>query len=253
MRLEDVTPLILALDEEANLGRTLEALRWASQVVLLDSGSRDGTLAIAARHPNVKVCQRPFDDFAAQWNHGLSQVTTPFVLTLDADYVLDAGFADELRQLEPGAAAWSARFRYCIDGRPLRATLLPPRVVLFRTAQARYVNDGHCQALRHDAAVAVLRSRIRHDDRKPLARWLAAQQRYAVLEARKLRDTPWRRLGWPDRVRWLRLGPLLMPLYCLLAKGLLLDGRDGLFYTLQRTYAELLLVLHLADRGSRGP
>ncbi|MEM6573494.1 MAG: glycosyltransferase, partial [Pseudomonadota bacterium] len=50
MKLSDVTPLLLTFNEEANLDRTLGALAWASRIVLVDSGSTDGTLDIAQRH-----------------------------------------------------------------------------------------------------------------------------------------------------------------------------------------------------------
>jgi len=89
---------------------------------------------------------------------------------------------------------------------------------------------------------------ILHDDRKSLRVWLQAQERYAELELRKLRNANPAELSYKDRLRrsaW--IVPLLMPFYCLFVRGLLLDGSAGLFYTLQRTYAELLLALKLAD------
>jgi hypothetical protein len=47
------------------------------------------------------------------------------------------------------------------------------------------------------------------------------------------------------------LAPVLTLVYCLIWKRLILDGRPGLFYTLQRAYAELLLSLELLDRKLR--
>lgn len=247
--LELITPLILTYNEEANLERMLAALSWAGRIVVVDSGSTDGTAAILARHPAVVVRQRVFDNFAAQTHFGLEQIATPFTLSLDADYVLTPALVEEIRQLDPAAAdAWYAEFSYCVHGRPLRASLLPPRLLLHRSQGLRYVNDGHAHRAVAPARVARLRGRVLHDDRKPLSRWVAAQVQYSQQEADKLTSSPWRELGWPDRCRRLLLGPLLVALYCLLVKGLWLDGRRGWYYSLQRTVAEALLALRLLDR-----
>ena len=64
--LSDITPVILTYNEEPNLGRTLESLRWAPRVVVVDSGSTDATRAIAERFSNVAWFERRFDDFARQ-------------------------------------------------------------------------------------------------------------------------------------------------------------------------------------------
>jgi hypothetical protein len=89
---------------------------------------------------------------------------------------------------------------------------------------------------------------IYHDDRKPLSVWLRAQDGYASLEVRKLTSVPRAALSRVDRIRLRKwLAPLVIPLYCLLVKGLVLDGQAGIFYTLQRTYAELLLALRLFE------
>ena len=248
----DITPLILTYNEAPNIGRVLDRLTWADRVVVVDSGSTDGTLGVAARYPQAEVFHRPFDDHTAQWNFGLDHIRTEWALTLDADYVLSEALVEELTSLDPAAPydGYEARFTYCIGGKPLRGTLYPPRIVLFRARRGRYEQDGHTQRLLLGGPVGALRSPIYHDDRKPLRRWLDNQRAYAALEADKLLSTLPDRLGRVDRLR--RRGwvvPLLTPLYCLLGKRLLLDGRPGLTYTLQRTYAEVLLALELASRA----
>ncbi|HEX2474897.1 MAG TPA: glycosyltransferase family 2 protein [Lacipirellulaceae bacterium] len=248
MNLADITPLILTWNEEANIGRTLAGLTWAARIVVVDSGSTDGTAAVVARHPNAKLVVREFDNHTAQWNFGLDQVDTPWVLALDADYLFPESFVDELQRLAPSYNAYEAKFRYCIEGRPLRGTLYPARVVLFRTCRFRYRQDGHTQLLDVNEQSGRLKTAILHDDRKPLSRWLAAQSKYADLEVKKLLVAPPTELGWKDRLRKLILfaAPLTFA-YCLLYKRLIFDGWTGIYYTLQRTYAEFLLSLKLLD------
>jgi glycosyltransferase involved in cell wall biosynthesis len=246
-----ITPLILAWNEAPNLGRTLAALPWAERIVVVDSGSTDGTLELLAPDPRVRVVHRAFDNHTAQWNFGVDQIETPWVLALDADYVVSSELSAELANLDLDGpnAAWFAGFRYLVAGKPLRGTLYPPRAVLFRKDRCRFEPDGHTQRLAIQGPVGRLRGCIDHDDRKPLGRWFAAQVAYAALEADKLRAADPRTLRRADRLR-LRLWPAvpLVFLYTLIVKGCLLDGWRGWYYTLQRTVAEIMLALELLDR-----
>lgn len=251
MHFSDITPLILTFNEAPNLRASLSRLDWASRVVIIDSGSTDETLSIAAEFPSVIVLHRDFDHPTNQWMFGLSQVATAWTLSLDADYVLPHDFADHIQRLDPATATagFETRFRYCVDGRPLRATLYPPRTVLFRTAASRFYRDGHTQRVAVEGDVELLPGYVEHDDRKPLARWCASQLRYASAEADKLCREPFSQLDWKDRLRrWYVVAPPLTFLYCLFQKGLLLDGWPGLYYTMQRVYAEMLLSLELLGR-----
>ena len=248
--LDQITPLILTYNEEPNLGRCLARLRWAREIVVVDSLSTDATKAIAAQHANVRFIERKFDNHTAQWNFGLDQVKTDWVLSLDADYILSDGFEQELAALRPAAAlaAYAASFRYCINGRPLRGTLYPTRLALFRRAKCRYVQDGHTQLLHADGPTGALRTPILHDDRKPLTHWLWSQDRYAKLEAEKLSRTPSAELGLNDRIRkTILLGPPVVFLYTLFVRGVILDGWAGWHYALQRALAETLLSLRLIE------
>ncbi len=252
MLTSEITPLILTFNEEANLERTLQGLSWAKQILIVDSFSSDDTLAIAGRFPAVKVIQRAFDHFSDQCNFGLSHIQTPWVLSLDADYVCDQALAAELAELDAKLHGYEVSFRYAIYGHPLRATLYPPRVVLYRREQARYQPDGHAHRVHVSGEIGRLRTPIVHDDWKPLDVWFKAQFKYAQAEADKLEQTPSNHLGWKDRLRKkLCLAPILTPVYCLVLRGLLLDGWRGLFYAFQRTLAELLLSLTLLDRKIR--
>lgn len=250
MLIDEITPMVLTFNEAPNIGRCLERLRWARRVVVLDSVSKDDTVSIARGFPNAEVHQRPFDNHTDQWNHGVGLVQTPWVLSLDADYMLTDELVEEV--CSPGqaedVAAYFARFQYCVHGRPLRGSLYPPRAVLFQKDRARYIDDGHTQLLETIGPTASLRGVILHDDRKPLSEWVANQLRYARLEARKLLSRPRWSLSLNDRIRLTGfLGPALVLPYCLIAKGGLLDGWPGLYYAFQRLIAELLLALFLIE------
>jgi glycosyltransferase involved in cell wall biosynthesis len=251
--LADITPVILTYNEAANIGRSLERLTWAREVVVVDSGSTDDTLAIAGRFANARVVHRAFDGHAEQWRFATAEtgITSAWILRLDADYMLEPALREEIAALKPdaGTAAYRIAFTYCMDGKPLRASLYPALPVLFRHGRASFVQDGHTEKLRIDGPVIALTNRLLHDDRKSLERWLQSQSRYQVAEAEKLASRPWSELSWADRLRCTRvLGPLAVAVHCLFIKGLIFDGTAGLFYTAQRITADMILSMHLLRR-----
>ena len=222
MILESITPLIITYNEAPNIERTLQKLIWAKTIIVIDSFSNDSTLDILQAYPQVEILQREFDTHTQQWNYGLAQIKTEWVLSLDADYVLTDDFIEEIKTLPKDTTinGYFARFKYCVFGKPLRGTILPPRQVLFKKQKAIYLDDGHTQLLKVDGQSAYFSAYIFHDDRKPLTRWLWAQDRYMIIEAKKLLETPIQELSWGDRIRQQKiLAPFIIFLYCLILRA----------------------------------
>jgi len=251
-----LTALVLTRDEETNIERTLRAIQWINKVVIIDSFSSDRTVELAQKvHPTLEIAQREFDTHATQWNFGLDQIQTEWVLTLDADYEVSPELAAEIQRLDPPSttAGYEADFEYRINGRPLRASVYPSRTVLFRAKQSSYFDDGHTQQLRSRGTIEKLHGKIYHDDRKPFSQWLEAQRKYAKLEAEHLRATAFAALNGADRLRRLIcFAAPAMSFYLLFGRGLILDGWPGWVYVFQRTLAEMLLSKELLiGRGRR--
>ncbi|HKB65429.1 MAG TPA: glycosyltransferase family 2 protein [Pyrinomonadaceae bacterium] len=254
--IDSITPLILTYNEAPNIGRTLEQLRWAHDIVVVDSFSDDETLDIVRTFPQTRIFQREFDCHEKQWNFALSEtsISSEWVLALDADYVLTEEFSAELRTLNPASEikGYQAKFIYCINGKRISSGVYPPVTVLYRKDNASYTQDGHTQRLVIDGCMDSLRASILHDDRKSLSRWLRAQSHYTRLEANKLLSSGVKELGWTDRLRRFRvIGPPAMLFYCLIFRGGVLDGWAGFYYAFQRALAELMLSLYLLEHDLR--
>ena len=243
--LPEITPLILTYNEAPNIARALGGLSWAKEIVVVDSCSDDETVQIANSFPSVRVVQRTFDCHRNQWEFGLKEtgISTPWVLALDADYVVTEELIAELKTLEPhNNAGYRANFIYCINGKRLRSGIYPPVTVLYRREAARYVQDGHTQRVALDGEIQELRSPMLHDDRKPFRRWFNSQSRYTELEAQKLLATDPHELELADKLRrWRFIVPPAMLVYCLVVRGGILDGWAGFYYAFQRATAELML------------
>jgi glycosyltransferase involved in cell wall biosynthesis len=249
-----VTAMLITFNEVENIRRTVAKLDWADELLVIDSGSTDGTIEIIKSMRDARIVFRAFTDFASQCNFGLSLVRTPWVLSLDADYELSDPMIDSIRRAvrTEDAAGFRARFVYRIYGRPLRASLYPPRVVLYRQDRAKYQNEGHGHRVSIDGVVENLDGVIFHDDRKPLKRWISSQLRYAHDEAEHLAQATPQELSKVDRLRLMGWpAPILISVYVLILKQCILDGWPGWLYALQRLFAEVLLALEIVDARLR--
>ena len=251
--IDHITPVLLTYNEEQNISHTLSHVTWAKDIVVVDSGSTDGTLAALTKFPNVRVFKRRFDTHANQWRYAIEEtgIATDWILRLDADYQVSDGLVAELAQLDPNApiSAYRICFDYAIFSHNLLSSLYPSNTILLRKGRFTVLDRGHTEAWAVNGPISDLRARIIHDDWKPTSQWLISQARYME------RELDWLRIREGGLVRWLRLTPPLMPiivfLYCLIGKGLLLNGRAGIFYALQRMIAEATLSLMVLERRLR--
>src|SRR5229473_8097209 len=92
---------IVTLNEEANVGRVLESVRWADEIVLVDSGSTDRTCEIA-REYGTRVIMEPWRGYTGQKNYALDLCTKDWVLSLDADEEVSPELAEEIQGVLAG-------------------------------------------------------------------------------------------------------------------------------------------------------
>ena len=241
-----VTPFILTYNEEPNRGRTLEALRWATRVVVVDSGSTDATRAIAARFANVAWFERRFDDFERQSRFAVEEtgIDTEYVLALDADMAVPAPFVAELEaRFFPGDYAGAlVPFEYWVLGRPLLGSILRPQLRLFRRSAVRVQQIGHGHKFTVDGPQYRFKAPILHDDRKSLDRWTSSQLGYSKKEQdRMAHEAP----SFKDRVRRSGVMPLIAGSITYLRAGGPFGGRAALHYTYERVVFESLMAMRL--------
>jgi glycosyltransferase involved in cell wall biosynthesis len=268
-----ISILILTLNEEVNIGACLDSVSWSEDVVVLDSGSTDETVALAVSH-GARVVTRPFDDYAGQRNYGLSGIDyrNDWVLMLDADERVPADLVLEMRQAVAAAAADVALFqlrrRDWLLGRWIRHSSGYP------TWFGRLARRGRVTVERPINEEYHARGRVldltRHLDHYPFnkgfAEWIAKHNRYSSMEARFFeerrrqpltgsvfaRDPVMRRKALKDRVYRLPGRPVLMFLALYLLRGGILEGRAGLTFCLLRAWYEYMIDLKRRELRRRG-
>ena len=222
--MQKISVLIPTYNEAANIADCLESVRWADQVMVVDSFSSDDTVNIARRWTDC-VLQHPYEGPAAQKNWALPQAAHPWVLIVDADERIPEPLAQEIRQVlaqdGPCDGYWIRR-RNLFLGREIRASgWQHDRVLrLFRRDRGRYQPQQVHESLLVEGQVGTLRHPMLHHSYRDLHAQFAKTWRYSgwgAQEARKQGRRPrwWRLALEPGLVFW---------------QGLLLRGgwRDGM-------------------------
>lgn len=142
-----IAAVVLTKNEETDIGNCLKSLSWATDIIVVDSGSSDKTLEIARMY-KAKIFSRDFDNFAAQRNFALSKVATyNWVIMIDADEIVEKDLAKELQFFAKDIYldGVSVPRKNYIFGKWIEHSDWYPdhRLVFFRPKMVQYTGDVH--------------------------------------------------------------------------------------------------------------
>jgi glycosyltransferase involved in cell wall biosynthesis len=245
-----VSTVIITLNEAANLAAALESVRWADEVVVVDSESTDDTAAIARKYTD-RVIVRPWPGYIDQKNFAASQATHDWIFSLDADERVTPALAEEIKAL---VAAGPACVGYRVPrvshylGRWIRSTDWYPDYQLRfydrrRAAWAgRYVHES----VRAEGEVGRLRAELQHYPYRDVSHHLRTIDRYSTLAARQMFEDG------------RRTGPLRMVLHGdaafmrnYILRGGIRHGTAGLIVSMLNAYYVTLKLVKLWELCSR--
>lgn len=258
--------LVLTFNEEANVRRCLESVAWSDDVVVIDSGSTDATVAIAESF-GARVYQREFDNFANQRNWGLEKagLRHDWVLHLDADEVVPSEMRDEIMAVirKDDLSAYRTALKLMFQERWIkRASMYPAyQVRLGRRDRLRFKMDGHGQreTLPQSEVGTLETSLLHYSFEKGLSDWFEKHNRYSTAEAiaslrrRAQGQASFRAIFSLDRGTRFRalknlssrlpFRPLFRFVYMAVIRRGLLDGMPGLHYCTLVMIYEYMIVL----------
>ena len=277
-----VSILIPILNEAANLPRCLAAIAWADQIFVVDSGSTDGSIAIAERH-GAEVVQFRFNGvWPKKKNWALEHL--PFrhewVFILDADEVMPpeaaAEFADLIAHDGRGCTGYWINRRFMFMGKWLRHAYYPNwNLRLFKHRAGRYerlvhgaTQSGDNEVHEHiivQGATGRLRCEMDHYAFPSIATFVEKHNRYSNWEAQlavedglgrdeheMLQSPRVRARRWLKRTaRRLPARPLLRFLYVYFLQGGFLDGREGYIFARLHAFYEFLAVTKTIELRQR--
>ena len=229
---------LITLNEELNLRRTLESVQWADEIVVIDAGSADETVAIAQSF-GARVITRPWAGFAAQKNFALAQCTGDWVLSLDADEELTPELQGEIRTLlatNPPQHAFRLKRRNLFLGRWIRHGGFYPdaKLRLFRRVEAngalqpRFEDRPVHESIAFAGAAPTLEHDLIHHAYPTLAAYLEHMNRYSTLGAELLVNKGRVSRSWIAFLARILYIPTLNFYWNYGVRLGFLDGREGL-------------------------
>lgn len=180
---------LIARNEGHRIGRCLEAIRWADEIiVVVDERSQDDTVEVARRYTD-RVFVRPFRGFSDQRQWADDQAVSDWILSIDCDEIVSPGLAAEIREAmrAPEVNAYRIPHLDYMFGRWLRHAGLHPQyhVRLYRRGAARWESPIH-ERVTYDGRLGTLRRPLLHYSHLRLSDWVDKMGTYTGVEARAM-------------------------------------------------------------------
>jgi len=186
-----LTLVVMTYNEAKSIARCLDSVPFAVEKLVIDSGSTDGTVAVAQAH-GARVVHQDWLGFGPQRNFATTQCSNAWILALDADEYLSPELAAELEQRLPelmasGISAAVLRRSTIFMGARMR-WYLPSTgekmARLYHRDRARWTDARVHESLRFDGASVTLKAAFNHENNPSLAEKQIKVLRYAELKCR---------------------------------------------------------------------
>ena len=187
-----VSAVLITRNAERLLGRVLAALRWCDEILVVDSGSTDATIAIATDH-GARVLSHPFEGYGPQKAWAVTQATHEWVLVVDADEIVTPELRQEIdSSLESMTADYYAGYEVPISlvflGRLMRhgGEYKMPHVRLFDRRCGNYNQNRVHERVELTGPVGSLRNHMLHDSYGSIASYFDKLNDYTTAGATDL-------------------------------------------------------------------
>lgn len=221
--------IIIAKNESSNIRRCLESILWADEIIVLDSGSTDDTVAIAKEY-TPHVFSTDWQGYGVQKQRALSKATQTWVLNLDADETVSSCLKASMikAMTEQRVDACRVPIQMCFYGKTLRFSSSPSRHArLFRREGARFSDDIVHEKiiLPKDARIMQLTKPILHHSFQDVSHAIEKMNRYSSYSA-KIRIEEKRHSSMFKTLS----SAIWMFFRCYVLQAGFMDGRAGLLF-----------------------
>jgi glycosyltransferase involved in cell wall biosynthesis len=176
---------IIAKNEETIIRRTLESVKWADEIVVVDSGSTDKTVAVCREYTD-KVFHQDWLGYAGQKNAAIDRTTGDWVLSLDADEPLEPALAEEIKKIvasQQSLDAYRIPRKTIFLGRWVKHGGWYPdyNLRLFRKGKGKFQERAVHEVIRIEGAVGNTRHAIEHHTYPDIASYMSRINSYSSL------------------------------------------------------------------------
>lgn len=250
MLMPGISTTIITLNEEKNIEACIRSVAWTAEVIVVDSGSTDRTVEIAKRL-GARVVHNPWPGYGQQKNFAQSQATQPWVLNIDADEIVPAELARQIRAAidgQPDLAGLRFPRKTFYLGRWIRHGGWYPNVLLraARKDRARWTEPSVHEELKVDGPVAELTEPLDHHAFSSIQDQILTNLRFSKLGSRDLLE----RGQAPSPLR-LILKPIGKFFETFIIKRGFLDGMAGFIISVNAAHSIFLKYAYLLESRLR--
>lgn len=229
--------IIIVKNESENIARCLESVKWADEIIVLDSGSTDDTVEIAKQYTD-KVYVTDWQGYGIQKQRALNHASGTWILNLDADETVTPKLKSLIQKIikENKADAYKIPIWLKFYNKILKYSLSPKHHIrLFKKNGASYTSN-----IVHESIVLPPKARIKqlnegliHHSYQDLSHAIHKMNKYSSLTAKIRLNTT------PPSIMKVVFGSFWMFIRCYFIQGGIFEGRDGLvlaFYSAHNSF-----------------
>jgi glycosyltransferase involved in cell wall biosynthesis len=248
-----ISAIVITFNEEQNIAAALDSLRWADEIIVVDSESVDRTVEIARRFTD-QIYIRPWPGYSAQKNFAAEQASFEWIFSLDADERVSDELARELEQIKQGSEPSAAGFKMprltCYLGRWIKHSGWYPdrKLRLYNRNRGRWRGDFVHEAIEVDGKVTRLKGDLLHYTVNNSSEHHLRIDRYTTLAAEQMRARGKRASIWS-----IALAPLAAFIRSYVFKLGFLDGMQGFAIARFAAHYAFLKNLKLWEMEKKSP
>ena len=246
-----ISAAIITYNEERNIARALESLRCCDEIVVVDSGSTDRTVELAAKL-GARVLDMAWRGYAGQKNYASECCENDWVLSLDADEALSEALEAEIWQIKKNGPEFDAytmpRLAQYLGRWILHSGWYPDRKIrLFDRRHAQWMGNFVHESVVVEGRVGHLNANILHFTCSSLSEHLRTLDRYTTLAAEQLVSQK-AEIGWKE----LAVDPAWTFVRTYFVQRGFLDGYEGLAIAYMAAFYNFLKYAKAKNMGPRG-
>jgi glycosyltransferase involved in cell wall biosynthesis len=188
--MEKISVAIITKDEGRNIRECLESVKWADEIVVVDNGSRDGTLEVC-REYGAEVYQEEWKGYAGQKNSAIDKTRNDWVMSLDADERVGPELRREIETIfrgDPSIDGYFIARKNFFLGRWIKHCGWYPdlNLRLFRKSRGRFQERAVHEKVELRGKTSTLKHPLFHETYRSLSEFLQRMDRYSSLAAREM-------------------------------------------------------------------
>jgi len=245
-----ISVIVITKNEETNIQDCLESVKWASEIIIVDSGSKDRTLEICRKYTD-RIFEIKWEGYGKAKNFGLEQAKSEWVLSLDADERISPESREEiitiLNSEKIGFDGFYIPRRFYFLGRWLKFGGCYPdyQLRLFRRGKGYFTLEPLHEAVKLDGCVGYLKCHLEHYSYSNIGEYFDRFNLYTSLGAQR----------WHEKGKKFSLFLFVRLPVEFIHRGFIqlgfLDGYRGLFYAFFSAFSSFVKYVKLweIERG----